>query len=342
MRKTIYASYKSEISDLLSHLNVNIDNLVEVDNTVTVSESSEKTENNYKVSESERVSTSFFKYFVLITALVVITAFSFSRYDRNKKNAIDKTKTNSKTEVTSVSETEYNFDMTGETTFESEITGITESESESESESVTTLPSKTGGDVGANITTTEESTTEPEPIDNNTDNANSDVGGDNSEGDSGEGGNDAKGVDYIEGNADNSNVILQVMNIETNIECQYIEFNGARWKVNSIKNISNGNDKNTNGDEILFSTNTRHIVIDKNNTNKWESWYNYNDSGAGEGNFSYIECDKNILYTFFAKNTNGEGEDVCCYILKMNNIWYVAQPGVNNSEMSSLPQEDKN
>ncbi|HCR72891.1 MAG TPA: hypothetical protein DIW26_00310 [Ruminococcus sp.] len=126
MRKTIYASYKSEISDLLSYLNVDIDNLIEIDNTAP--ESSETTEINNEVSEPERENTSFFKYFALVIAVMGITVFIRCFYDRNSDTKIIPYNTESTfySETSDISITSEYTDNVTETYISSEITVNTE------------------------------------------------------------------------------------------------------------------------------------------------------------------------------------------------------------------------
>ncbi len=125
MRKTIYASYKSEISDLLLYLNVDIDNLIEIDNTAP--ESSETTEINNEVSEPERENTSFFKYFALVIAVMGITVFIRCFYDRNSDTKIIPYNTESTfySETSDISITSEYTDNVTETYISSEITGNT-------------------------------------------------------------------------------------------------------------------------------------------------------------------------------------------------------------------------
>lgn len=126
MRKTIYASYKSEISDLLSYLNVDIDNLIKINNTVP--ENSETTEINNKVSEPERENTSFFKYFALVIAVMGIAVFIRCFYDRNSDTKIisyNNTESTFYSETSDISITSEYTDNVTETYISSEITGNT-------------------------------------------------------------------------------------------------------------------------------------------------------------------------------------------------------------------------
>lgn len=125
MRKIIYASYKSEISDLLSYLNVDIDNLIKIDNTVP--ENSETTEINNKVSEPERENTSFFKYFALVIAVMGIAVFIRCFYDRNSDTKIIPYNTESTfySETSDISITSEYTDNVTETHISSEVTGNT-------------------------------------------------------------------------------------------------------------------------------------------------------------------------------------------------------------------------
>lgn len=122
MRKIIYASYKSEISDLLSYLNVDIDNLIKINNTVP--ENSETTENNNEVSEPERENTSFFKYFALVIAVMGIAVFIRCFYDRNSDTKIIPYNTESTfySETSDISITSEYTDNVTETHISSETT----------------------------------------------------------------------------------------------------------------------------------------------------------------------------------------------------------------------------
>lgn len=113
MRNKIYNPYKQEILDLLSSLDIEVNNLTEIENTV--SESSDNTEEKSKTSSAAKENKDFSKYFIFIAAIIGIMIVSYFAGRKSIRDDIE-TKVSNDSEIISYSVSEENSSTTPENT----------------------------------------------------------------------------------------------------------------------------------------------------------------------------------------------------------------------------------
>ena len=106
MRNKIYNPYKPEILNLLSSVDIKVNNLTEIDNTS--SESPDNTEKSSETSSAAKENKDFSKYFIFIIAIMGIMTVSYFAGSKNARDNVE-TKVSGDSDIISYNETSEIF-----------------------------------------------------------------------------------------------------------------------------------------------------------------------------------------------------------------------------------------